>query len=150
MMELTVESKLLMLEQSAKQEPDRYRQQLAVSILTSCKGRDLYTLKDGFDIGHVEMDFAKLIFNWLTDDGLRAIVLTHVKIQSKALLEQEDFKRPLRVLSDIDDTLVHSGFGECVCVSVRVRVRVSLHALMPRMQVWAAPSSPVGQYSPDL
>lgn len=110
-MELTIESKLLMIEQCATQEPERHRQQLVVSLLTSCRLHDLYELKDAFDIGRVEMDLARLIFNWMEDDSLRAIALTHIKIQSKAILEEEGYKRPLRVLSDIDDTLVHSGFG---------------------------------------
>lgn len=43
----------------------------------------------------------------------RAIMLTTVLYQARLLVDFADatFARPLRILSDIDDTLVHSGYG---------------------------------------
>ena len=111
----TVETKLYLIEAAAGSGPSLpIKQHFVGSLFLSTEGEDLYRLKDLFDIGEIEMDLSELIYSWITDDLQRTILLRWFRVQSDVVVrarEQRGAKRPLRVLSDIDDTLVHSGFG---------------------------------------
>ena len=112
---LAVAAKLCLVCKLAPLKKSPPQQVFLERILLSTYGQDLFDLKDGFDTDQSsEMDTSRLVFERLSDKDnhdSRDRVLRHIETEAKSLTETAGFRRPLRVLSDIDDTLVHSGFG---------------------------------------
>lgn len=111
----TVSTKVFLLETVVSGANSDVSQQFVVNIFRSCEAEELYQLKDMFDVGEVEMDLSMLVYDWISDPINRTVLLKWFEMQAKEVIELRRLageKRPLRILSDIDDTLVHSGFGE--------------------------------------
>eukprot|EP00053_Salpingoeca_punica_P019827 m.203078 g.203078 ORF g.203078 m.203078 type:complete len:1051 (+) comp17732_c0_seq2:2266-5418(+) len=109
-LELTVQSKIILME-AAMRSNDGSSIYFIFNLVMKTYGEDLYRLKDGFDLGNAGVSFSYVLFQHIENEGLRVQMLSHIQTQALALLRTESFKRPLRFLSDIDDTLVHSGYG---------------------------------------
>eukprot|EP00041_Stephanoeca_diplocostata_P033812 m.1126265 g.1126265 ORF g.1126265 m.1126265 type:complete len:706 (+) comp24411_c0_seq2:1745-3862(+) len=92
----------------------REKQELIVVLFEATYGNDLFVLKDQIDVDNSTiLNMSRLVFNVISDEALRSRLRTHLRKEAQLLVEFADssFTRPLRILSDIDDTLVHSGYG---------------------------------------
>eukprot|EP00037_Helgoeca_nana_P011394 m.102384 g.102384 ORF g.102384 m.102384 type:complete len:1250 (-) comp20805_c0_seq1:200-3949(-) len=108
---LTTEAKLRMICMLAPLKRSDAQQQFLIRIILSAHGLELFHLKDGVDIDQSSViDMSRLVFSVLQDPEDQLRILEHLAKEAAALTAT-GFQRPLRVLSDIDDTLVHSGFG---------------------------------------
>jgi len=87
-------------------------QHFLLRMITTTHGAELFKLKDGIDVDQsTQIDMSKLVFSVIQDKAAQDTVLLHLNDEAAKLVATKGFERPLRVLSDIDDTLVHSGFG---------------------------------------
>ena len=85
-------------------------QDLIAAIFRQTSGRQLYQLKDRLDmLGRKNM--LDIIFDCISDSDIQTTLCKHFQKQALKLSKDVTFNRPIRVLSDIDDTLVHSGWG---------------------------------------
>lgn len=64
-----------------------------------------------FDVSDSVYSVMHVILDKIQDSVLQTSVLEHCQREGALLLQDPTFVRPIRVLSDIDDTLVHSGLG---------------------------------------
>lgn len=124
-------TKVFLLETIVSGVNSEVSQQFVVNIFRSCEGEELFQLKDLFDVGEIEMDLSTLVFGWISDSVNRTVLLKWFELQAKAVIslrQTSQRPRPLRVLSDIDDTLVHSGFGEVVSFVAANRLSANVRA----------------------
>jgi hypothetical protein len=71
-------------------------------------GEGLVQFKDLMDT-RAQKNMSELVFTTITNLRLQEGLLAHFRAQAEALFAVPGFERPVRVLSDIDDTFVHSG-----------------------------------------
>ena len=91
---------------------DLMEQKFVVGIFEATEGHDLFDLKDRLDVeSESVVNMSQLVHVGVADPGTRAGLLKHFATEGKLLVADPAFVPPLRILSDIDDTLVHSGLG---------------------------------------
>eukprot|EP00041_Stephanoeca_diplocostata_P027076 m.739766 g.739766 ORF g.739766 m.739766 type:complete len:629 (+) comp23110_c0_seq3:699-2585(+) len=83
---------------------------LVANFFMGLKGADLARVKAEFDIASGR-SLSDIIFNFLSDEGIRKSVLEHFNKQAAEVLRTEGFQRPMVVLCDVDDTVVQGAFG---------------------------------------
>lgn len=77
------------------------RQQALARVLIATHGMELTRLKHAIDAGRDARDFFNLVYRFVSDLDLRAVILTHVADEAR----QNPVTRPI-ILSDIDDTFL--------------------------------------------
>lgn len=96
--ELTVESKLKLIQSMQVGATDGQEEQAIAALLLSTKGEALTALKNGLDQGGDYRDLQQLVFRDLDSKPLRAKVLAHFAAEAPPKSHR------VKVLSDIDDT----------------------------------------------
>lgn len=89
----------------ALRRPGRWRAGHAHELLVrdaflALEGRDLTRFKSLLNAGQDHRDLEHLVFDIVDDDGIRADILEHIRVQATGMRVPD-----LHVLSDIDDTL---------------------------------------------
>ena len=91
---------------------DLQEQKFVVGIFETTQGHNLFDLKDMLDVeSESVVNMSQLVYVGISDPVTRAGLLKHFETEGKLLAADPAFVPPLRILSDIDDTLVHSGLG---------------------------------------
>eukprot|EP00929_Paragymnodinium_shiwhaense_P065384 TRINITY_DN32784_c0_g1_i1.p1 TRINITY_DN32784_c0_g1~~TRINITY_DN32784_c0_g1_i1.p1 ORF type:complete len:775 (+),score=184.35 TRINITY_DN32784_c0_g1_i1:122-2446(+) len=85
------------------------RQHMVGRIFLSCFGPELTELKNLIDSGGDYHNLYKLIYHDINDRSIRQQVLEHLRVQSAELRRELGGRVGLKVLSDIDDTVLCSG-----------------------------------------
>lgn len=89
-----------------------FEQQIIAKIFESTKEKELFDLKDLIDVdseGVVNM--SRLIYDGVKEPELQSSLLKHFESEGTRLFNDASWEKPMRIMSDIDDTLVHSGLG---------------------------------------
>jgi hypothetical protein len=75
-------------------------------LFCATRGADLTELKNLIDAGDSYHDLSQLIYHDIDDDTIRERILGHIAIEGTRLRDSENFTPELKVLSDIDDTVI--------------------------------------------
>lgn len=88
---------------------NRLQQELVVELLESTTGDELRMMKDILDEGGDFYNLHKLVFHDL-DPEMYSRALNHIQKEGRHLAKQYDQgKAPIKIVSDVDDTLYGSG-----------------------------------------
>lgn len=88
---------------------NRLQQELVVELLESTTGDELRMMKDILDEGGDFYNLHKLVFHDL-DPEMYSKALNHIQKEGRHLAKQYDpGKAPIKIVSDVDDTLYGSG-----------------------------------------
>ena len=86
---------------------DSRRQDLVFRIMSSVKGQDMTFLKSLLDIRKEYHNLHRLVFEDMDDGPIQKRVLDHIAAEGRVCTDRK--MRAVKVLSDIDDTLLSSG-----------------------------------------
>lgn len=89
-------------------------------IITATIGDDLLSLKNKIDFFAGKHNFHKIVYSYIRDIGIRQTILDHLR-KSKPenyLRHSARSTEPVKILSDIDDTMICTG-GSFGCYDVR-------------------------------
>jgi len=75
-------------------------------LFCETNGAELTALKNFIDAGDNSHDLSKLIHHDIDDETIRQRILGHIAYEGTRLRESENFTPELKVLSDIDDTVI--------------------------------------------
>lgn len=105
---LTTEAKAVFL--NAFQKIGLYKYAQAVrKLLLSCDGDELMVLKALLDSSADYHDLYQLVYAGMLDSSLQLEIVTHLQEQALQLRHQKGGRLGLKIVSDIDDTVICSG-----------------------------------------
>eukprot|EP00746_Dinoflagellata_sp_MGD_P070243 gnl/MRDRNA2_/MRDRNA2_28748_c0_seq1.p1 gnl/MRDRNA2_/MRDRNA2_28748_c0~~gnl/MRDRNA2_/MRDRNA2_28748_c0_seq1.p1 ORF type:complete len:838 (+),score=116.05 gnl/MRDRNA2_/MRDRNA2_28748_c0_seq1:211-2724(+) len=116
---LTVSSRAVLLDALMKRSPasmrwERGMQGYVLELILSVKGENLTALKNIIDSSQNYYSLHKLIFKEIHSNAVRKRLLEHLMQEGK-VVRQSRSHTPLKILSDIDDTLVCGGHFPAGC-----------------------------------
>jgi len=85
------------------------RQMAIMRLITSTAGTDLIKLKNLIDGRGGYHNLYKLVYQDIVNRAVREKVLRHLQSQADAVQRSPSFRRGIKILSDMDDTLFCSG-----------------------------------------
>merc|ERR1712232_1092419 len=90
-------------------------QYIVKTIVCSCTGEDVTTLKNLIDGSGGYQNLHKLVYSCVRDDDIRDEIISHFSAQAHEVRFQNEGPIGIKLLSDIDDTILCSGGQPAGC-----------------------------------